>query len=267
MLVNEYYIARHSSYILYSFEFIANVFVFFIVIYLYKTRKDRKSIWVFLLTGLAHSTLELIAQGLGIRVIEGAYLFNISIGYPYICFIMGFFEGGIVCLAGYHFVKYITDKNRFSFKFFLSLSIILFILIFVGGILARLQIGFDNTERSITRRIIFNPLNILFEVLFYVIPILYFLFYPKVKKEDRITLFYFYLGIILFTMFFVIPNHILGIRFIEIKKDDYYETASLIEQIVVMYGYNIPFESAGFLIQYYILIYHFNLIQFSRNND
>ncbi|MFX0189088.1 MAG: hypothetical protein ACFE8A_15290 [Candidatus Hodarchaeota archaeon] len=79
--------------------------VFIILLYFYIRDIDKDSLKLYLITGLSHSVLELIAQGGRIRVIEDAYIFQIPIGYPYICFILGFFEGGLISLAAYHFVK------------------------------------------------------------------------------------------------------------------------------------------------------------------
>ncbi|MHA1439293.1 MAG: hypothetical protein ACTSPD_17110 [Promethearchaeota archaeon] len=103
--------SRYSTAMLYTFEFIIVLVLFFILIFFYIKDIDKKSLWVYVITGVFHSIMELIAEGLGVRVIKNASIFTISVGYPFLPIILGFFEGGMICLGAYHFTRIIVNKD------------------------------------------------------------------------------------------------------------------------------------------------------------
>lgn len=261
MLFN-YFMVRQGTFLLYTVEFLLNFVVLFIVLYLYKKYIDKNSLWVYLLTGFGHSMLEFFGQLIGIRVITGAILFNFPIGFPFLPFIIGFFEGGVISLAAYHFVKILSNKNRNSIRIFASLSIFVFSMILFISISAKM---FDTSSQNLTLRDMTSPLAITVIIIMLLIPVPYFLLFKGVKPQDRITLLYYYLGLFLFTLVIVIPNHIFGTRYIAVGTEDSYLPASFIEQILVMYVFSMGLEATGTLILWYIFIYHFNLIELNEN--
>lgn len=261
-MFHEYYMARYSTYMLYTFELVFSLVVFFLLLYFYKKNVDKKSIWVYIISGIGHSIVELFAQGSGMRVIKNASLFNvIPLSYPFTAFIIGFFEGGLICLAAYHFTRALTNKDRFSIRFFLFLWIVPFVLIFLGAIAMRIQIESHSSDITLTRRDIFFPIAIIIMSAFYAVSIGYFLLNRKINPRAKLSLLYFYIGLVFYTIIMVLPNHIVGIRYIEVKIGDIYVPANIFEQIIVMYGYDLGLEAGGFLIVYYIIIYRFQLIE------
>jgi len=245
---------------LYTFEFIFCIFILLLLIGFWKLKGEKKSLYVYIITGLLHSVIELTAQGSGIRVISETYLFGkIYVTYPFLPFILGFFEGGFYCLMAYHFVRIMIHSDRFSLKFFSTISICIFILISLGAI------AMHSGTYIITRRAIFNIGNLILLSICIGVSLGYFLLNKNVTSEHRKSFFYYYLGLVLITAIMVIPLHIAGTRFIEVCVGGTYYYASIPEQILVMYGYSLVFEAAGYFLPFYIIIYHFKLIEFKAS--
>ncbi len=154
-----------------------------------------------------------------------------------------------------HFVRLMMNRDRFSLKFF-SFFAIFFIATSTLGALS-MQSG----VATFTRREIFSLGPVILLSIFIIISFGYFIFNRRVTTVHRKSFFYFYLGLFLVTAMMVIPLHILGIRFIEVYQEGTYVYASFFEQIAVMYGYSLAIEAAGFFLPYYVLIYHFKLIE------
>jgi len=248
--------SRYSTDMLYTFEFVVSISFFILLFILWRKYGEKNSLLVYLFTGLLHSAVELLAQGSGIRAISSTYLFGtILVSYPFLPFILGFFEGGLYCLLAYHFVRLMMNRDRFSLKFF-SFFAIFFIATSTLGALS-MQSG----VATFTRREIFSLGPVILLSIFIIISLGYFIFNRRVTTVHRKSFFYFYLGLFLVTAMMVIPLHILGIRFIEVYQEGTYVYASFFEQIAVMYGYSLAIEAAGFFLPYYVLIYHFKLIE------
>ncbi|MFX1450086.1 MAG: hypothetical protein ACFFCM_04545, partial [Promethearchaeota archaeon] len=220
------------------------------------------SLFVYILTGILHSIIELIAEGTGTRVISITYLFGIlQIGYPFTAFILGFFEGGLFCLIGYHIVRIFMNRDKFSLKFTSIVSIIFLIFSTLGGLNTRMSLKSNPFVLTITRREIFSIGALILLIISYTVSFSYFFLNKNVPSNHRISLIYFYLGVIFFTAVLIVPIHILGVRFIEVYQNFIFMNASFIEQIIVMYGYSIVLEAAGFFLPFYVIIYHFKLIE------
>ncbi|MHA1293877.1 MAG: hypothetical protein ACTSQJ_14565 [Promethearchaeota archaeon] len=260
----QYYMSRYGSAVIYTFEFLFSVGLIAILVVLYWKKLDRNSLPVFLISSMFHTILELGAQGLGIRVVTGAMIFSIEIGYPFICIIIGFFEGGLVGFSAYHFVQWIDKNETYSRNIFLGVSLFLIGFFTIHNLLSQLYFADATSVASITRREIFSPLSILFLIILFLIPILYIFLYKGVLPEERKLLLSFYLGLSLFTLVIIIPNHLSGLRFIEIRTGDTYKKAPLLDQILIMYGYNGLFESGGFLIQHFIVLHYFGFLRYQK---
>jgi hypothetical protein len=157
----------------------------------------------------------------------------------------------------YHVVRMIVNRDSFSTKFFAIFAAFFVIVTVLGGI--NMQTG----PTTFTRREIFNTGNLILLGISYLITIAYFAFKKKVTPLHRKGLIYFYLGLLLITAIMVVPLHLLGIRFIEVFQAGYIY-ASIPEQILVMYGYSLAFEAAGFFLPFYVIIYHFKLIDLKQ---
>ena len=132
--------------------------------------------------------------------------------------------------------------------------LILLLVLMIFGALGAVAGGSTYTSREI-----FNQGALILLAIFYSVSIGYFLLNKKVTTAHRKSFVYFYLGLILVTALMVIPLHIMGIRFIEVDLGGIVY-ASFPEQILVMYGYSLALEAAGFFLPFYVLIYHFKLI-------
>ncbi|MFX1338300.1 MAG: hypothetical protein ACFFDK_06805 [Promethearchaeota archaeon] len=263
-MIFRYYVSRYATPAIYTFEFIVSVIIFLFVLYLNLKDFDKKSIWVFLIASALHSITELIAQGVGTRIIEDAYLFNVPINYPITAIIIGFFEGGFIALGAYHFVRVLANKDPLSIKFVIITLTILMGFLLLGSYYMRIQIDSNLSPVTLTRRDIFAPNAIILLIFLFSITITYFSLSKKVQPNERITLLYWYLGLALFSLLLVLPTHIFQVRYIEVKNNGGYAPVSVIEQIIIMYGYNICIEATGFLIYIYIFIYHFDLIEIKK---
>ena len=128
-MIFHYYMTRYSTSLLYTAEFLFDILFLAMVLILYVRGLDKKSLWVYIIFGLLHSVMELIAEGTGTRVIKDAMIFSIPVGYPFLPFVLGFFEGGFICLGAYHFTRAILNKDKLSMKFSLILFVIPFTMI------------------------------------------------------------------------------------------------------------------------------------------
>ena len=261
-MLPSYFMSRYSTDIFYTFEFIVCITILCILIFFAKKSGEKKSLYVYLVTGFLHSIIELIAEGVGNRVISETYLFSvIYLTYPFLPFILGFFEGGLYCLLAYHFVRYLMNRDRFSLKFFLSFTIVFLTFISLGAMRMQSDVLTDPLAVTFTRRALLSISTLILYTVFYIVSIGYFLLNKRVTSRHRLSFFYFYIGLIVVTALMVIPLHLAGIRFIEYSQNGSYFYASIPEQILVLYGYSLAIEAAGIFIPYYVIIYHFNLIQ------
>lgn len=252
-----YFMSRYSTDLLYTFEFLIIILVFSLLLILTKKSGEKNSLMVYLLTGGLHTGIELVAEGTGVRVITETYLFGtLYISYPFLPIILGFFEGGLFCLIAYHFVRMILNRDRFSFKFF-SVNAVTFLILTTLG-----AIGMQTASSSVfTRREIFHTGPLILLTICFAVSIGYFSLNKKISPSYRKSLLYFYIGLIVVTIILVLPLHIFGIRFIEVYQEGSYLYASILEQILVFYGYSIAFEAAGFFLPFWILIYYFKLFE------
>ncbi|MHA1264993.1 MAG: hypothetical protein ACTSRS_07120 [Candidatus Helarchaeota archaeon] len=255
----DYYMSRYSTDMLYSFEFVFIVLLGILLIIFMKKFQERNSLFVYGLTGLLHSIIELVAEGTGVRVISKTYLFGtFYLSYPFLPFILGFFEGGFYCLVAYHFVRMIINRDSFSRKFFFIFTILFAMLSTLGAL------GLKTGVTTFTRRAIFHPGILIFLAICYTFSISYFLLKKRVTSTHRRSFLAFYIGLIFITLAMVLPLHLLGVRFIEVYQGGSYVYASLFEQIIVLYGYSLALEAAGYFLPFYVIIYHFKLIQFNE---
>ena len=252
--------SRYSTPIIYTFEFLVVIFLFLITALFYIKKIDKGSLIIYLITGIFHTIMELIAEGTGVRIIKDAYIFSFKISYPFLPIILGFFEGGMICLGAYHFTRIIANKDKFSLKFFSILYAILFTLILIGSIQMKIQLESGQSELTLTRRELFTSTSIILLAIFYTIAILYFILKQDLNNKERLSLIYYFIGVALFTSVMNIPTHIAGVRFIEIEKNGVFIKASFLEQLFVLYVLDLILES-GFYIQYYPIIFHFKIIE------
>ncbi len=165
-----YYMSRYTSPLWYTFEFIVILCIFGILLVFWKRRGDKSSLIVYLFTGIAHSIIELVAQGLGVREVSNMYLFNLfQVTYPFTALIMGFFEGGMFCLIAYQIIRILILKDKFSLKFVLIYTVIMVIT------LITVVLTMDPATITISQRAIFAPISLILLSSFYLITFLYFL--------------------------------------------------------------------------------------------
>ena len=258
------FMVRVVSSFYYTLEFLIAVSIFCLILYFYVKKIDRKSFYVFLIAGAINTSVELFLQGFGTRVIEGAYFFNIPIDYPFICFILGFYEGGVKTLIAYHFVMLIFSRNKFSKRFCLSLIAIVVVCFLTYSIITAEQLTSGAITRVLTVRSIFAPLSIIFLVIAFVASTFYFIFNRNIPKHHKITLLYYEIGVVLYLLAWLIPLHAFSLRYIGIYEMGTYIPASLLDQLLLMYGYFLFFEGVGVNIILYPIIYRYKLIDLDK---
>ncbi|MHA1378672.1 MAG: hypothetical protein ACTSRG_09845 [Candidatus Helarchaeota archaeon] len=262
-MVLNYYMSRYSTDGLYTFEFVFCIFLFLILLLFWKLYDEKNSFKVYIITGLLHSSVELLGQGTGARKISITYLFGIlKLSYPFTPFILGFFEGGFFCLVAYHVVRILMNQDEFSKKFTLVFSISVGISITLGGISIKQTLKSNPFSVIFTRRIIFSPSVLIVLLSFFILSFGYFFLRKNIPRDHKISFLYFYIGMIYVTALIIVPLHILGVRFIESYQNFIFSPASILEQILIMYGFNIGIESAGYFLPYYVIIYHYKLVDF-----
>lgn len=263
-MISQYYMIRVFTPFFYTLEFLIAIIVFIFSLYFYVKRIDRNSLLVFLIVGMINSGVELLLQGIGIRVVENACLFSLPIGFPFIAFILGFYEGGVKTLLAYHFVKFIIDKKRYNELFLSFLVIIVFIPFFIYSIVSATQIGEGTTNITITVRDMLAPLSIFLLILAFILSISYFILNESIPKERKMTLLYYEFGVVVYLLIWMVPLHVFLQRYIGIFQNNNYIPASIVEQILFMYVYFLFFEGVGVNIIMYPIIYHFKLIEFEN---
>jgi hypothetical protein len=118
--------------------------------------------------------------------------------------------------------------------------------------------SFGGVISTTTRRDLFHAGGLINLAIYFAVSVGYFVLYKRVTNAHRKSFVYYYLGMILVTAFFIVPFHIIGVRFIEIAPG---VLASLPEQILLMYGWNLAVEAVVLFLPQYVLIYHFKLIE------
>jgi len=256
---------RYTSSFYYTLEFLIAISVFLITLFLYLKGIDKKVLLVYITAGVFNTFVEIFIQVIGARFIEGAYLFIIPIQFPWICLILGFYEGGVKFLIPYYFTKFIVSKDRYSKKMLILLLSVILISFLGYSFITRMLIDSGSIKITITQRNLLSIPVIFALLISFILTISYFYLNTKIPKENKKLVFYFYLGLILYLLCFCIPLHFFLIRYIGIGEN--IVIASFGEQIFWMYGYFLFFEGTGALMVLAIIIYHYNLIEFNNKNN
>jgi len=258
-MITENYMVRVTTPFFYTLEFLVALGVFLLVFYLFARNIDKKSLLVFIIAGAINTAIEFMLQGLGMRIIEDAFFFNTPIGFPFICFILGFYEGGVKTLIAYHFVKMIINSDKFNKKMVVVLVSVVFISFFSYS--AVTASGYGSPVYTTTARDMFAPLGIILLSIAFVGSAGYFLL-RKIPREHKISLLYYELGLVIYLLVWMIPLHMFSLRYIGAFDMGIYVPAGVLEQLVWMYGYFLFFEGIGVIIVVYPIIYGLNLMEF-----
>ncbi|MHA1753485.1 MAG: hypothetical protein ACTSYZ_14065 [Candidatus Helarchaeota archaeon] len=257
-----FFVSRYTTDLLYTFELIFAVAICISCIIVALLKKDKAPLLVFLLTTAFHSTVELIAQGMGTRMVETTLLFGvIPVGYPFIPIIMGLFEGGLVGLSGLLFMRCIIYKDKFAFKYFLLIIAILLFFEISGYLMITRMLLTNPAELEITRRQIFSEGGIIVLIVMYSVSVIGILPWKSIPRKIKFGLLYYYLGIVLISLCMIIPLHVGGIWYIEYFNGVSYSRVNIFLDILIMYGYNGLVESAGFFMGYYVIFYYLKLLK------
>ncbi|MBD3228025.1 MAG: hypothetical protein GF329_07530 [Candidatus Lokiarchaeota archaeon] len=261
-MVVEYYMIRGIGAFFYTLEFLIAMGVFLLVFYLYLRRINRKMIFVFLIGGLINTGVELLLQGLGIRIIAEAYFFTLPIDFPYICFILGFYEGGVKTVIGYCMVIYLLYRKRLFKRLLLFLVLSIFITFFVYSASTAYYLIIEPESVLFTARNMTGILPNLLLLIAFGVSLLSFLLNKKITKKRKYTIFFYMLGQIAYLLAFTIPLHIFMLRYIGFDSGSTYTPANIFAQIIFMYGYFLLFEGIGVNIIAYPIIYQLKLVEF-----
>ena len=175
-MMTQNYMVRVTTPFFYSLEFIVAISVFFVALYLFIKDIDKKSLFVFILAGVVNCCIELFLQGVGFRIIEDAFFFNMPFGYPWICLVIGFYEGGVKVLLAYHFIRWLVNSDKVSKKMFVFLASFVFVSFLTYSALSIFEIG----AATLTVRDMFALMPILLLALAFGASTVYFFFNKEI---------------------------------------------------------------------------------------
>ncbi|MHA1818885.1 MAG: hypothetical protein ACTSU2_16470 [Promethearchaeota archaeon] len=192
---------------------------------------------------------------------------------------MGFYEGGFFGLMAYYFTKWVYFKSEHAKKVFITINLIIFLIMFLNSARTWMLIKNGSIILKYTRRHMMAVGIIALTGAYGLGTVIYFivrLWYIKGKRKDSpetivteddkndqysirkkitISLFFFWLGLYIFTFVMIFPLHIFGVRIIEVAVGtNNFIAANTFEQIWVMYIYSIPTEGTFYLLPAYIFI-------------
>lgn len=257
-----FFMVRGISEFFYTLEFLIAAAVFLVVLYFYIKKIDRKLLFVFLIAGSINTGVELLLQGLGIRMIEGAFFFSIPIGFPTVCFILGFMEGGVKALVGYCVVKIIMDHSAFFKRLFFGLFTLVLSAFSIYAIVTVLQFASFPSSVLFTARELFGLLSVSLLLLAFGVSFGSILLNRSIPNREKRSILYFMLGQALYLLAFTFPLHISLLRYIGLESGGTYISADPLSQLLLMYGFFLFFEGIGVNIINYPIIYRLKLIQF-----
>ncbi|MHA1143261.1 MAG: hypothetical protein ACTSRW_00845 [Candidatus Helarchaeota archaeon] len=248
---------RYVTQLLYTFELIFSLGILASCAIVAILKKDKIPLWVFLATSGFHTCMELLAEGVGARVVESTLLFGIiPISYPFTPIILGLFEGGLVGLSGLLFMRAVLFRDKFSLWYFVIVCSIMVLIEIPGAVLIQKTLLVNPAALEITRRDLFSIGSIIILVVMYGIAFVGILPWKKIPKEGKMGLLYYYLGLMIISVAMAIPLHVAGLRYIEIFNGFAYYRTNIFLEILIMYGYTGAIESSGFFVGYYVIYYY-----------
>lgn len=258
----EYYMVRLFTPLFYTLEFLLIIIVFITVAILSAKNKDKQSLKVFLLSGIAITLTELLLQGIGTRIVKNAYLFTIPVGFPLTCLIMGFFDGGIKNLFAYCMVKSIKERKNSSKKLALALFLMVFIVFAIYNGFTGMMISQGNSNITTSQRSLFPLSSIILLILSFIFSSSFFFLNKKIPREDRTIFLYYSFGLIIFMCSWIITAQIFFTRYIGVGS---ITPASITYQILLMWGYFLFFESVGVSLFIAPILYQLNAFKIDSN--
>jgi len=260
-----YCVVRYSTPALYTFELIVAAGVGLLVLASWQ-RGDARPLVVYVIAGLYDSAVEIAAQASGVRAIADARLFGtIPVVFPFLPFILGFFEGGVLLLTGFETHRAIVEGDTNAARRAFALTAILFALMSIGAVTTRTQLQADPSMLAITRRALFAPGQIVLLALCYGVSLAYVFSRKSGGTQARRGLALWYGCVALIAALWYTPAFAAGIRIIATASDGTYVPVDLATQVRLLYGYSIVFEAAGFYLPVFVLLHALGLIRNACN--
>jgi hypothetical protein len=258
-----YFMVRYSVPGLYAFELVAVIAAWVLVIALWRRAGgDAKPLAVYVIGGLYDSGIELLAQGTGVRAGPDASLFGVMpIGYPLLPFVMGFFEGGILLLAGFEILRGVTQRDRRSLRTGLGVTGTLAAFIVAGAVVGRARLETHPDLLILTTRVLFSKGSVAILVLCYGVSLAYVFLARSARAADRRRLLIWYAAVSTVAAIWYTPLFVTGGRRIATLVDGAYVPVGILEQLAILYGYSIVFEAAGFYLPVYVVLRLCRLIE------
>ncbi len=259
----QYYVARYSTDMLLSFEFVVALATFIFLLVLRKMGELRETVWVFLVGTAVHTLLEGMAEWHGIRTTEHGSILGIPVAFPVTSMVIGAFEGGVVVTVAFLLVKALSEHSALARRLFLGACALFAVIGAVGVLSIHQQLQTNPAGVAFTRRAMFAPTGLVLLAVLFSISASYFFLRRNVSQAERRSFLHYYVGIVLFTTILALPLHVGHIRFIEIPVNGGYEVAGFWQQVVVMYAFNLPLE-AGWYVCTFVLLHALHLTPFRR---
>lgn len=251
----DYYVVRSSSHALYSFELVVVAMVWVLVLALWFRGGDRRPLWAYLAGGLYNTGVEVLAQTSGVRTMPDVLLFGtLPVGFPVLPFILGFFEGGVLLLAGFEVVRGLLERERRSLRVGAAIVVGVLALVIVGVVAMRARAAGHGAVVEVTARALFSSGSLLILSVCYAVGIGFALLDVRGDGHDRRGLLLWYVVVASIAAAWYTPAFVAGTRGIARLQDGAYVPPGTIEQVAVLYGYSIVFEAAGFYLPVYVLL-------------
>lgn len=254
-MVLNYYVVRHSSQALYSFELLVALLAWVLVLAVWWRSGDKAPLLAYLIGGLYDTAVELLAQATGVRGMPEVRLFGRwAVGFPVLPFILGFFEGGVLLLAGFGLVRGVLAHDRRALVLGVGVAGGLAAIIVLATLAMKARLGLDPNAFEITSRALFSKGSLLILAACYSLSIGYACLDRGGERRDWRGLLLWYGSIALVAATWYTPAFAAGVRGIATLHDGQFTTVSLGEQFLVLYGYSIVFEAAGFYLPVYVIL-------------
>ncbi len=257
-----YYMVRHSTQSLYTFEATVVLAVWIVVLVLWRRAGDRRALAVYVVGGLYDSAIEMLAATSGTRTITAVQLFGvIPVGFPLLPLILGFFEGGVLLLVGFELVRGILERDRAALAVGLGVMGALWALIAVGAAVMHAQLAANASDLTLTVRPLLTPGSLVILAGCYSVALAYVFGVRRGDRRERQGLFLWYACIAITAAAWYTPVFVSGGRRIAALVDGSYLPVSMGEQLAVLYGFSLLFEAAGFYLPVYVILRALGLIR------
>ena len=254
-----YYMFRSATPALYTFEFVVVVAAWVLVLALWRRTGDARPLAAYTVGGLYNSGIELLAATSGTRTITAVELFGVvPVGFPVLPLILGFFEGGVLVLAAFELTRGVLERDRRALAVGSSIVAVLCLLISAGAVAMPRYLAAHPDAATRTVRALFMPGSLAILAAGWAVALAYV--FGLGAARARRGLLVWYLTVTATAGIWYTPVFVSGTRRIATLVDGTYQPVGMVEQIMVLYGFSLLFEAAGYYLPVYVILRRVGLL-------